>query len=261
MNARRMVVLGTVWGCLVLGGPIVRAETTSALVGKLTSADESVRLQAIDQLGARGEKAAEAVAPLTELLKDSSVEVRAHAARSLGEIVVPAKPAVAALAQLVKDPDETVRRQAVRAVMAIRPGPQITVPLAVDLLEDSDPGVRIRILHAVADAGPKAVPALIVALKNEKAAYWACLVLREIGPAAKDAVPALVEKLQDPRPEIPPGSDPHAGRHGPCGDERRGTDCRGSERRTRPGGGDLCLGPHWLHPPGCRSNDARECQE
>ena len=32
---------------------------------------------------------------------------------------------------------------------------------------------------------------------NEKAAYWACLVLREIGPAAKDAVPALVEKLKD----------------------------------------------------------------
>ena len=46
------------------------------------------------------------------------------------------------------------------------------------------------------------MPGLIYALKNDKAAYWACLVLREIGPAAKDAVPALVEKLKDPRPEI-----------------------------------------------------------
>ena len=46
------------------------------------------------------------------------------------------------------------------------------------------------------------MPGLIVALKNEKAAYWACLVLREIGPAAKDAVPALAEKLRDSRPEI-----------------------------------------------------------
>jgi HEAT repeat protein len=180
----------------------MRADETSALVGKLTSADESVRLQAVDQLGARGAKAAEAVTPLTELLKDSSAQVRAHVVRSLGEIGAPAKPAVAALIELAKDPDETVRRQVVRAVMAIRPGPQITVPLAVKLLEDSDPGVRIRILHAIAEAGPKAVPALIVALKNDKAAYWACLVLRDIGPAAKDAVPALVEKLQDPRPEI-----------------------------------------------------------
>ena len=74
MNPSRMVLWGTVWGCLVLGGPIVRADDAAvkALVGKLTSADESVRLAAIDQLGARGAKAAEAVAPLTELLKDSS---------------------------------------------------------------------------------------------------------------------------------------------------------------------------------------------
>ena len=43
---------------------------------------------------------------------------------------------------------------------------------------------------------------MMAGLKNDKAAYWACLVLREIGPAAKDAVPALVEKLKDPRPEI-----------------------------------------------------------
>jgi HEAT repeat protein len=174
----------------------------AALVGKLTSADESARLEAIDQLGARGAKAAEAVAPLVELLKDSSAPVRAHAVRSLGEIGAPAKPAVAALIQLAKDPDETVRRQVVKAVMHIRPGPQVTVPLCVRLLEDSDPGVRMRILHVIAEAGPKAVPGLIAALRNDKAAYWACLVLREIGPAAKDAVPALTNKLQDRRPEI-----------------------------------------------------------
>ena len=82
---------------------------------------------------------------------------------------------------MLKDPDETVRRQAVRAVMHIHPGPQVTIPLCVKLLEDSDPGVRIRILNAIAEAGPKAVPALIEALKNEKAVYWACLVLREWG--------------------------------------------------------------------------------
>ena len=76
------------------------------------------------------------------------------------------------------------------------------MPLCVKLLEDSDPGVRMRVLEAVAEPAPKAVPGLIEALKNDKAAYWACLVLRDIGPAAKDAVPALVEKLKDPRPEI-----------------------------------------------------------
>ena len=46
------------------------------------------------------------------------------------------------------------------------------------------------------------MPALIKALENERAAYWACLVLRDIGPQAKDAVPALTNLLADKRPEI-----------------------------------------------------------
>jgi HEAT repeat protein len=70
------------------------------------------------------------------------------------------------------------------------------------LLHDSDPGVRMRILNAISDAGPAAVPGLIAALQNEKATYWVCLVLRDMGPAAKAAVPALTETLKDPRPEV-----------------------------------------------------------
>ncbi len=204
MNPRTMVRAATVCGCLVLCGSFARADGTSVadLVGQLTSTDETVRLQAIDQLGARGAKSAEAVAPLTERLKDDSAQVRAHAVRALGQIGAPAKPAVAALVELAKDPDETVRRQVVKAVMKIRPGPQVTVPLCVKLLEDADPGVRMRVLQTISEAGPKAVPGLIAALKNEKAAYWACLALREIGPAAKDAVPALVDALKSSRPEI-----------------------------------------------------------
>jgi HEAT repeat protein len=172
------------------------------LIQSLKSSDEQVRLQAIDRLGALGAKGAEAVAPLVELLKDASPKVRAHAAQALGAIGPAAKPAAADLVELVKDPDPLVRRQAVRAVMHIRPGPQVMLPLCVKLLEDSDPGVRLRILHAIAEAGPQAMPGLLAALQNDKAAYWACLVLREIGPAAKAAVPALTEKLKDPRPEI-----------------------------------------------------------
>ena len=205
MKSKRLVFFGTLLSCLILGSMVAQAidnRDKMSLVGSTKPADEAARLRPIDQLGAHGEKAAEAVGPLTELLKDNSAKVRAHAACALGEIGAPAKPAVPALAELLKDPDETVRRQAVKAVMHIHPGPQVTIPLCVKLLEDSDPGVRVRVLNAVAEAGPKAVPGLIAALKNDKAAYWACLVLREIGPAAKDAVPALVKRLRDSRPEI-----------------------------------------------------------
>jgi HEAT repeat protein len=62
--------------------------------------------------------------------------------------------------------------------------------------------VRMRVMQAVADAKADAVPSLVEALKNEGAAYWACLILRDIGPDATGAVSALVDKLKDKRPEI-----------------------------------------------------------
>lgn len=176
--------------------------SVSELLQAAKSGEEEARVKALNQLAAHGEKAAEAVTPLTQLLNDSSATVRAHAAHALGAIGAASKPAAPALTALLADKDEAVRRQAVKALVAIRPGPQVMIPLFVKLMDDSDPGVRMRILHAASEAGPAAVPALIEALKNEKAAYWSCLVLREIGPDAKAAVPALAERLKDPKPEI-----------------------------------------------------------
>ena len=43
----------------------------------------------------------------------------------------------------------------------------------------------------------------IEALNGDKAAYWACLVLRDIGPDAKDAVPALTEALGSKQLQVP----------------------------------------------------------
>jgi HEAT repeat protein len=191
-----------VW--LIATGSISMAIDSSVndLVGQLKSSDESARLKAIDQLGAQGEKAAEAVAPLTALLKDGSATVRSHAAGSLGEIGAPAKSAAPELIALLKDADDTVRRQAVKALVAIRPGPRVMLPLFTQLMRDSDPGVQMRILNEIAEVGEAAVPGLIAALKNDQTAYWACIVLREMGPAAKDAAPALAEKLKDSRPEV-----------------------------------------------------------
>ena len=164
-------------------------ESLATLLANLKSADESVRLQAIEQFRTR-EKAAEAVAPLMDLLKDGSAAVRAHAARRWARSVPPRSRPFPPWPNWLKDADETVRRQAVKAVMHIHPGPQVTIPLCVKLFQDPDPGVQIRIFNAISEVGPQAVPGLIAALKNDKAAYWACLVLRDMGPAAKDAVPA-----------------------------------------------------------------------
>jgi HEAT repeat protein len=146
--------------------------------------------------------AAESVASLAAKLGDKSPAVRAQAAAALGELGESAKTAGPALLELLKDPDETVRRQAVKALVAIRPGPEIMQPAFVKIMTDSDPASQMRIMQAVAEAGEAAVPGLIKALQNEKLAYWACIVLREIGPSAKAAVPALIETLKSPRPDV-----------------------------------------------------------
>ena len=80
---------------LILTGPTALAADSSVkeLIGQLKSSDETARLKAIDELGLQGGKAAEAVAPLTELLKDKSAAVRAHAAPSAGRNRRPAKSA------------------------------------------------------------------------------------------------------------------------------------------------------------------------
>jgi len=168
----------------------------------LRSDNEAVKVKALDALGGEGEKAAEVAKRIEELLKDKSAQVRAHAAMALGSIGPAAKDSVPALAELLKDPDVMIRRTVVRAVRAIHPGPKVMIPICVKLLEDPDPAIRARILNAIAENGVQAVPALIEALKDDKFAYWALLILRDIGPAAKDALPAITEKLKDKRPEI-----------------------------------------------------------
>jgi HEAT repeat protein len=171
-------------------------------IGALKSEEESTRLTAIDKLGLQGANAAEAVGPLTELLDDPAPAVRAHAAMALGEIGEPAKSSASALLNLLKDKDEIVRRRAIRALIALHPGPKVMQPLFEQIMENSDPASQMRILQAVADAGEIAVPGLIRSLENDKVAYWACIVLREIGPPAKDAVPALTKALNNSRPDI-----------------------------------------------------------
>ncbi len=189
-------------GSLALVSPAALAQQLSVeeTIVATKSPDEAARLAAIKNLGTRG--GPQAIAALTGLLKSDSAHTRAYAARALATIGAPAKDATEGLIALLGDSDPVVRRQALAAITAIRPGPKVTVPLFAKLMQDSDPGIRLRVMQAVADAKGAAVPALIEALKNKSAAYWACLILRDIGPDAVGAVPALVEKLKDPDPEI-----------------------------------------------------------
>jgi HEAT repeat protein len=164
--------------------------------------DVSARVEEIDVLSVSGQTDGTSVTTLVGFLDDESWLVRAHAARALGTIGAPAKTAAAELAALAEDSNELVRRQAITALVAIQPGAEVMGPLFAKLMNDSDPGVRMRVLNAAANAGTSAVPAMVEALKDEELAYWACLVIREIGPDAVDAVAALQETLEDERSHV-----------------------------------------------------------
>jgi HEAT repeat protein len=204
MTMSKLFAAALVWG---LSAYVALAaagnQNLSELFTAASSGDEPARLRAIDTLGERNDVASQVIPILSKQLKDRSAMVRAHAAHALGQLGPAARPAVAALAPLLADPEVKVRRAAVRAWLRIGPDPQAATPLLSNVLKDADPAVRTGALEILATIGTPAVPALVKALKQEKVAYWACLALAEIGPAAAPAVPALIEVLKtDTRPEV-----------------------------------------------------------
>ena len=163
----------------------------------LASPKESVQIAAADSLGAMGENAVEAVPLLSKALGEKSAMVRAHAARALGRIGEAAKDAGPALAELVADPNDDVRRSALNALRKIKPDRDKTLPIISQALAHADPSTRVHALQSIADMGEAAVPALIKALEHSEGKYWALLVLGELGPKAKDAVPGMAKLLND----------------------------------------------------------------
>jgi HEAT repeat protein len=115
---------------------------------------------------------AEAVDPLTRLLKDSEVDNRADALATLGRMGGLAKPAVPAIAEVLRT--------------------------------DAAPDVRARAATALGDIGPpaqQAIPALVQALQKDASVEVreaACYGLQEMRQLAREAIPALREALRDP---------------------------------------------------------------
>ncbi len=196
------------------------------LISKAASGTKKSRIEAIDELGHRGADANDGVATLTKALGNDDKDIRWHAARALGGIGAGAEPAVAALSNgltddtpqvraycafalgrigkpaeaavdhLVKtvfDKDPLVRRATVRAILQINPDSEKIRPLFLQVLEKGDNEVILPAIATLAEEGKAAVPRMIKALEDERACYWACVVLQAIGPDAVDAVPAIAK--------------------------------------------------------------------
>ncbi len=167
--------------------------------------DAETRWRAARALAAIGPPARPAVGTLIKVLEDSDPMVRAYAAHAIGKIGPgedEKKETIAALVQRAVDKSNLVRREVREALLAIGAPSEITIPLLVRVLQESEPQAVGLALETLAQAGKKALPSLCQALGHDKACYWACLVIEQIGPEAESAVPQLMHCIRRDEPEV-----------------------------------------------------------
>jgi HEAT repeat protein len=134
---------------------------------------------------------------LIKQLKSPDADVRRVAAEALGRDKAVA--AIPALAELLKDKEAAVRASA--AVALVRIGPKSTAALG-DALKFPEETSRLTALQALRVLGPaakEAVPAMIGALKDKSVdvRILAAYTLGRLKAAAKPALPALLEAAKD----------------------------------------------------------------
>ena len=104
----------------------------------------------------------------------------------------------ALLLKAIEDEDPAIRKQAVSLLADHQPEPPEAVEGLLKALQDQDVDV---FLYAATALGQRketaAVPFLITALKNEEKRFYAIIALRDLGPGAIDAVPGLIQVLED----------------------------------------------------------------
>ena len=85
------------------------------------------------------------------------------------------------------------------AMAVLGPTAKSAAPMLVGKLNHVQPWVRCSAMDALAAMGADAVPALVDTLKNGpgNAPIRAAIVMENIGPAAKDAIPTLEQVMQD----------------------------------------------------------------
>jgi HEAT repeat protein len=178
-------------------GPVI-----GALINLLTDPERDTRLKAEQALGWLGEKASDAIAPLTKMLKeDPDSDVRQTAAWALRQT---GEKAIAPLTTALAAPNSNVRRCAADALGEMGPKAESAIEPLMKLLDDPSMNTRQAAAVAIGHLGPKAQTAvgpLIVLLKqtnpHSEARFYVGEALGNIGEASLEP---LITLLTDPEP-------------------------------------------------------------
>ena len=172
------------------------------LKGKNVSTVDDTATSAAWALGGIGTDAKDVVPALVAVLvPENEYSVRVNAARSLGSFGAQARPAIPALLERINsDTWYEMFTTSARTLKSI--GPDAAEKATAALLKrlGKDDNFHTDIVHAigVADIDGKNVPTLVRLLREDgKDAHAAAFALGEIGPRAKDAVPALLKAAEN----------------------------------------------------------------
>lgn len=181
-----------------------------ALIASLADEEPRVRWHAARAIGLIGHEAKTAIPALVKRLADEDPIAVTQAAAAIGHIrsdddrpEIPAADAeiyAAAIEPLVATlvhPDPRARRAAMRAVKALSTSRKELAKTVRRQLADADPAVVLPALHTLADLEEDAVPFLLEALQDPKSRFWAEVVIAEIGEEAAPAVEPLVAIATD----------------------------------------------------------------
>lgn len=180
---------------------------------RFATADDAPELQdlAEDALEAIGK---DAVPGLASALEDPDVDLRLSAARNLCRIAREVSQRAVArvcsrLEDALDDEDVSVRLQAVDALAALTEYASRAEPSLIVALGDSDSRVGLAAVMALLDLAEdkqglaeRMVKVLQGRRESEFTRVGACMVLMHLGPAAKEAVPALLKAVEDPSTEV-----------------------------------------------------------
>jgi len=196
-----------------LATPYERKRVAKELVTFLSHADPRARGRAASALGFIGPLAKDAVPDLSQALDDDDGQVRAKAAEALGNIGSLTEDAALALVLAAgADEERKVRLTADAAILKLHMTTfpplvraiwtRLSIPGHIRRLGHKDPKVRDRASKALVQIGSLALGPLRKALVHKKPAVRrnAALTLRDMQALTIEAVPALLECLQDDEP-------------------------------------------------------------
>jgi HEAT repeat protein len=174
------------------------------LIESLKKGNPTIRINSAVALGKIGPEIGEAgFEALLDAIQDKLHPVRAEAINALGKLGDLAKRAVPTLRPLMKKPELSVRSEVALAIWKLSGDVASTLPILIaELNEDTDPFVAAAAIGQMGPAAKDAVPALIAHLKSEDPdlRLSAATTLAEIGPAAQSALETL-ETLREDKDE------------------------------------------------------------